>query len=362
MANLEINICGMKMKNPIMTAAGPGAKDYNLCAQATAGGAGALVTKTISDHPASVPRPCMGVTTSGFLNSELWSEHTAEHWVENEYPEIRKLGLPVIAGIGYSKEQIEKVAPMIKPYCDAVEMSVHYVGTSVQPMLDALAAAKKALDVPVFMKMSPHTDIAAIAKACEKAGVDGLVLINSVGPCMAIDLNTGLPTMGSSTGYGWLTGTAIRPIAVRVVYDIRREVKIPIIGVGGVSTGRDAAEFLMAGASAVQVCTESILKGPTVYGRIAGELNKFLDSKGYKSVDEIVGLTHTKMADRVTRTHSIPPVIDNSKCRRCGACLRSCVYDAISIQEDTTIDPAKCFGCGLCVTRCKASAMSMSAT
>ncbi len=359
MANLETTICGIRFPNPVMTAAGPGAKDYDLCRLATAGGAGALVTKTISAQAADVPRPCMSVTNSGFLNSERWSELPPEHWVAEEYPRIKQLGLPVIVGLGYTKEQIEKVAPMVKPYADAVEMSVHYVGTSMQPMLDALKAAKKALDVPVFMKMSPHTDITEIAKACEKNGADGLVMINSVGPCMAIDLATGLPMMGSETGYGWLTGRAIRPIAIRTIFEVSSAVKIPIIGVGGVADGRDAAEMLMAGASAVQVCTEAIIKGPTVYGKIAKQLSDFLDSHGYADVEDIVGLTRKRLGQRKTRTHSVPPVCDQVKCVKCGMCVTSCVYDAIRLNGSLVIDAEKCFGCGLCVTRCRPGALSI---
>ena len=357
MADLKTVICGMEFPNPVMTAAGPGAKDYDLCRQAAEGGAGGIVTKTISAQAADVPRPCMSVTNSGFLNTEKWSEHSPEHWVEHEYPGIKKLGLPVIIGIGYTKEQIEKVAPMIKPFADAVEMSVHYVGTSMDPMLDALRAAKKALDVPVFMKMSPHTDITEIARACEKNGADGLVMINSVGPCMGIDLETGLPLMGGDTGYGWLTGRAIRPIAIRTIYEVSRAVTIPIIGVGGVADGRDAAEMLMAGAVAVQTCTEAILRGPKIYGKIARQLSDFLDSHGYKSVGEIVGLTAKKLHERKVRDHVVLPVCDTARCTKCGQCRTSCVYEAITINEVLTIDAEKCFGCGLCVTRCKPGAM-----
>lgn len=360
MANLETTICGIRFANPIMTAAGPGAKDYELCRQAAAGGAGALVTKTISAQAAEVPRPCMSVTNSGFLNTEKWSELPPEHWVAEEYPRIRNLGLPVIAGLGYTKEQIEKVAPMVKPFADAVEMSVHYVGTSIDPMIDALKAAKRLLDVPVFMKMSPHTDIIEIAKACEKNGADGLVMINSVGPCMAIDLETGLPIMGSDTGYGWLTGRAIRPIAIRIIYEVAGAVKIPIIGVGGVADGKDAAEMLMAGAAAVQVCTEAILKGPGVYGRITKQLGDFLDTHGHAGVADIVGLTRKRLHQRKRRNHVEPPTCDNSRCSKCGRCRVSCVYEAIAIGDTLTIDAEKCFGCGLCVTRCPTGAMRIA--
>lgn len=307
MANLNVNILGMEFNNPIFTAAGPGAKDGDLCVKAVEGGAGGLVTKTISVDPAPVPRPCMAKTNSGFLNTELWSELPKEQWIEKEYKRAKSAGVPMIVSMGYKAEDIEKIAPLVKPY----------------------------------------------------AGADGLVMINSFGPCMSIDLETGYPIMGSQKGYGWLSGAPIRPLAVRNIYDASRVVNIPIIGVGGVTCGRDAAEMLMAGASAVEVCTEAILKGPGIYGKIAKELNAFLDEHGYKDVKEIIGLSHKKADERTFRTEAIPPVVDNDKCIKCGQCRVSCVYDAITIEDVLKIDEDKCFGCGLCVTRCPKGALTI---
>ncbi len=115
----------------------------------------------------------------------------------------------------------------------------------------------------------------------------------------------------------------------------------------------------MAGAQSVQVCTEAILKGPTVYGKIAKELNEFLDSHGYKDVNEIIGLAHKKFEERDFRTESIPPKVNQDACIKCGICKTSCVYDAIEVSNELIIDSKKCFGCGLCVTRCPKNALSM---
>jgi dihydroorotate dehydrogenase subfamily 1 len=319
-----------------------------------------LVTKTISVNPAQVPHPCMAEIRGGFLNTELWSELPKEQWLETEYKLARATGLPVIVGLGYSAEQIRELAPLVRPYADALELSTHYVGTDISPILDALRAAKEAVDVPVFMKMSPHPNIQEIAKAVEQAGADALVMINSFGPCLSIDLETCLPLMGSKEGFGWLSGPAIKPLALRCVYDAARAVKIPIFGVGGVSNGRDAAEMFMAGASAVQVCTEAILRGPTVYGKIARDLNKFLDSHGYTSVDDIKGLTIRKMAERHATGAASPPEVDMTRCVLCGSCETSCPYGAISQDGTLKIDAEKCFACGLCVSRCKKQALMMA--
>src|ERR1039458_6787304 len=298
MAKLSVSSSVLNSATPILPAAGPPSRDGATLQAAARGGAGGLVTKTVSVVPAIVPRPCMAEIRGGFLNTELWSELAVEQWIETEYALARSTGLPVIISLGYTADQIRQVAPLVKPFADALELSTHYVGNDISPIVNALKAAKAAVDVPVFIKLSPHPNIQEIAVALEKAGVDGLVMINSFGPCLSIDLETGLPLMGSKDGFGWLSGAAIKPLALRCVYDAARVVKIPIFGVGGVVNGRDVAEMFMAGASAVQVCTEAILRGPTVYGKIARELDAFLDKHGYKSVDEIKGLTIRRMTGR----------------------------------------------------------------
>lgn len=359
MAKLSVNICGLNFLNPVIPAAGPVTKDGATCQAAARGGAGGIVTKTISVRPAEVPRPCMAAMKGGFLNTELWSELPKELWLEREYKMVRETGLPVIVSLGYTAVQISELAPLVKPYADALELSTHYVGNDISPIVDALKAAKAAVDVPVFMKMSPHPNIQDLAKAVEDAGADGLVMINSFGPCMGIDLETGLPLMGSKEGYGWMSGAAIKPLAVRCVYDAAKVVKIPIFGVGGITSGRDVAEMFMAGASAVQICTEGILKGPGVYGKIVREFDEFLDSHGYDDVNEIKGLTHRRMADRVFRTTAVAPVVDQKSCNLCGLCETSCPYQAISRSDELVIDGEKCFGCGLCVSRCPKKALTL---
>lgn len=359
MANLSVNICGIEFVNPVMPAAGPPVKDGAMCLAAARGGAGGIVTKTISVKPADVPRPCMAEVKGGFLNTELWSELPKEQWLETEYKLAQQTGLPLLIGLGYTAEQIAELAPLVAPYATALELSTHYVGNDLSPIINALKAAKAAVDIPVFMKVSPHPNIQEIAKALEEAGADGLVMINSFGPCFGIDLETGLPLMGSKEGYGWLSGAAIKPLALRCIYDAARAVNIPIIGVGGVTNGRDVAEMFMAGASAVQVCTEAILKGPNIYGKIVKELDEFLDSHGYGSVEEIKGLTIRKVAERAAN-HVLPiPVVDSQKCTLCGLCEVSCAYEAISRPKRLQIDQEKCFSCGLCISRCKQQALRM---
>ncbi|MBS3811543.1 MAG: 4Fe-4S binding protein [Halanaerobiales bacterium] len=361
MANLKTEFAGLKLKNPVMPAAGPPIKDARAAVKAKEGGAGAIVTKTISTTAAKVPRPNMARVKSGFLNTELWSELPPEKWLNEEYPKIRRLGLPVIAGIGYTKDQIKSLAKKVEKYADALELSTHYLGNDTTPMEESIKAAKDEVEIPVFVKLSPQIDIPEFAEAAEKAGADGIVLINSFGPTLDINPETGKPLMGSENGFGWLSGEAIFPLALRAVYQAANNVNIPVIGVGGIDSGIKVAKMFMAGASAVQVCTEAIVNGPHVYEKINNELNNFLDKNNYQSLKDIQNLT-AKVMQKEANYDTIVPTVIKENCTTCGLCVTSCVYQAISLNESNdyiVIDSQKCEGCGLCITRCNFNALKL---
>lgn len=357
MADLRVEVCGLQFRNPILPAAGPPVRDGAAILACAAGGAGALVAKTISVHAARPPEPNMAEVQHGMVNTELWSELPPEQWLEREYALARTAGLPLIVSLGYTPEEIEALAPRVRPFADAVELSTHYIGDDPAPMVGAVQAAKRALDVPVFVKLSPHGhDMAAAARLAADAGADGIAAINSFGPVLALDIETRMPRLGGPNGYGWLSGPAIKPLAVRCVRDIARAVEIPVIGVGGITRGTDVVEFLMAGASAVQVCTAAILRGPAVFGKIAGELNAWLDAHGHASVGEVVrtALTRGWLPGRPEI-----PVVDLDACNGCGVCETSCVYGAIHVVDGRiALDGERCSRCGLCVTRCRRDALA----
>jgi len=360
-ADLHVEICGISFSNPVWPAAGPPVRDGAAMGACALGGAGALVSKTVSVRPAEVPTPNMAEIKGGFLNTELWSEVAVERWLDVEYAKAKATGLPLIIGLGYTADDIHNLAPRVAPFADAVELSTHYIGENPEPMMDAIRAAKETLAVPVFVKLSPlGREMAAAAVAAQEAGADAVVAINSFGPCLAIDAETGLPLMGSESGYGWLSGSAIKPLALRCVLDIAREVDLPVIGVGGISRGIDVIEMFMVGASAVQICTAAILRGPQVFGKIAAEASEWLDTHGYNSIEEIRGLTLRKLAQRQVRTYAVPPLLEVEKCTGCRLCEISCAYDAIHVVDNKAVlNTDACAGCGLCVTRCRPGALSM---
>ncbi len=359
MADLTTKLLGFTLANPLMPAAGPPVRDAKAIKDCIEGGIGAIVTKTISTTAAPVPQPNMADFKTYFLNTELWSELPPEQWLEEEYPKIRKMadeaGMPVIISMGYTAEEIAELAPKVKPFADAVELSTHYIADDPKPMQDAIRAAKEALDVPVLVKMSPFREPQPAAIAAQEAGADGIVATNSFGPAFGIDIERGgRPWMGGK-GYGWVSGPALKPISLRMVYDIAQVVDIPIIGVGGITKGTDVVEYLMAGASAVGICTAAITKGPKIYGKIAKQLNKWLDDHHYASVADIQGLTLRQQIPVMEK----PPILIPEKCTGCNLCVTSCVYDALYLDENRKIAIIEdnCFKCGLCISRCPVDAL-----
>ncbi len=353
--DLSVEVCGIRFPNPVWTAAGPPVRDGAALLACAAGGAGGLVTKTISRTAAEPTTPNMAEISHGFLNAELWSELPPERWIEREYAITREAGLPVIVSMGYSAEDIADLAPRVRPFADALELSTHYIGEDAEPMVAAIRAAKAAVDVPVFVKLSPlGREMRRAAEQAQAAGADAIVAINSFGPCLAIDIEAAMPHIGGDDGYGWLSGPALKPIAIRCVHDVASVVDIPVIGCGGISRGTDVIEHLMAGAVATQVCTAAILRGPGVLGKIATETATWLGKHGYANPAAVSGL-----ALRRTSTDPIhAPILDLDLCNGCGLCELSCDHDAVNVVDGKAIlDEEMCTRCGLCISRCRPGAL-----
>lgn len=389
MANISTTISGLKLRNPVLPGAGPNVVDGILLQAAAEGGAGGLVTHTVSTLPAPELWPYREIR-GGMLNNQLWSAHPVERWLERDYAEARAAadaaGIPLIINLGYTAEEVAALAPRVAPFADAVELSTHYVRESAglmtdpvtaateaadllhsytsrapTPLVEAVKAAKAALDVPVFVKLNAlgGGEMAAVARACEAAGADAIVAVNGFGPCLSIDIESAEPLL-EGDGLGWLSGPALKPLALRCVFDVARAVSIPVIGVGGISKGVDAIEFLMAGASAVQVCTEALKRGPKIYGRIAKEIDDWLEKHGYDDVSQVVGLGIRRWQELEPHQYSVPILYDEAACIGCNKCEVSCHYDAIyMVGKLAEFNPERCFSCGLCTYRCPTPALLM---
>lgn len=298
---LNTEICKIKMKNPIMLAAGIMGSTAASLNWAARSGAGAVVTKSFSmEANPGYANPTTVEVTGGFINAIGLSNPGVEAF-KTELDKLEGL-VPAVASIyGANPEEFRNVATKIEGMVDMIELNVSCphasggCGSSIGQDPDSTAqvvkVVKKAVKIPVIVKLTPNvTDIVEIAEACQKAGCDSLTLINSVGPGMRIDLESAQPILHNK--FGGLSGPAIKPIALRCVYDVYEAVEVPIIGVGGIRDHKDAVEFLFAGASSVQIGTAVYYEGMDVFRKICVGLGKFMIRKGYDSVAEMVGKAH----------------------------------------------------------------------
>jgi dihydroorotate dehydrogenase (NAD+) catalytic subunit len=265
------------------------------------GGAGAIVTKSVGLKPRNgYANPTIVQTSYGLINAMGLPNPGITEFVK-EIREAKSFGVPVIVSVyGFSAEEYATAAKIaVDAGADAVELNVSCphvketgseIGQNPKILIKVVRKVKTVVEKPVFVKLSPNvTDIAEIAEAAAKAGANALTAINTV-KAMAIDTETTVPILSNKTG--GLSGPAIKPIAVRCVYEIYEGVKVPIIGCGGITDWRDAVEFLLAGATAVQIGTAIALKGPNVFKKVTRGIDAYLKRKGFKSVNEIVGLSH----------------------------------------------------------------------
>ncbi len=297
---LAVDLAGIEMKNPIMPASGcfgfgkEYAKFYDLSIL------GGIAVKATSLEPREGNyTPRVAETASGMINSIGLQNPGVEKVIENELKFLEQFNTKIFVNIvGHSIEEYCAVAEKISAVhnvsaielnvsCPNVKDGIHF-GTNESLLATLTKEVKKVSSKPVFVKLSPNvSDVVSLAKACEQAGADGLCLINTL-LGMRIDLKTKKPII--ARGSGGLSGPAIKPVAVRMVYEVSQAVKIPIIGMGGIMNADDVLEFIYAGASAVAVGTANFID-PFVCPEIITSLEAKLKDTGIKSIKEIVGLS-----------------------------------------------------------------------
>ncbi len=237
--------------------------------------------------------------------------------------------------------------------------------TDLEPMKLSVKLVKKAVKIPVVIKLSGTFShiVKEWAVGVKEAGADGIACSDALGPGLSIDIRTGQPSLGGPRGVGGLTGPAIMPITLRMVLEIAASVDLPIIGVGGVQTAADMVQYIMAGATLVGVCTAGHMNGPGRYTRILRDLAQLLAELGVRSPAELRGLTLRRIRERGEKSQAavttpVPPVVDEEKCTACGRCQEVCAYDAMRVNGKAHVEPRTCIGCGLCVSACPVDALS----
>jgi dihydropyrimidine dehydrogenase (NAD+) subunit PreA len=225
-------------------------------------------------------------------------------------------------------------------------------------------AVKKAVSLPVGIKLTPTThNMVPIAQACEKAGADFLSIANSVRSFAGVDIRTGLPKL---CAYGGYSGPAIKPITQRHVSEVAKSVRIPISAVGGVSTWEDVIEYMMIGATTVQICTSIMWHGYDYFQNIIQGLSNYMEQEGLNSFEPISGkaLPHIVAIEELAKKPPLTIQVDSTSCINltkggCELCGKSCFYGAIQFNPNLKLSPENCDGCGLCVELCPAGALKL---
>jgi dihydroorotate dehydrogenase (NAD+) catalytic subunit len=298
MSDLSVNFLGMHMASPVIGASGTVGFGLELADYVDYRKIGAISGKGLAPTPWKGNEGVrIAETTSGMLNCIGLENPGAPYFIEHYLPEVKKLPTVFIANmVGKSVEEYAECARMLTvPGISALEVNISCpnvkeggaaFGTDYHQAAAVTKAVKEATTLPVIVKLSPNvTDVVSIAEAVEQAGADAVSLINTL-MGIAIDLRTRRPILGNITG--GLSGPAIKPVALRMVWQVAKALSIPVSGLGGIMTGTDAIEFMIAGASTVQVGTAN-LADPTAMERIVREMDEWCDKNGVKDISEIVG-------------------------------------------------------------------------
>ncbi len=382
MANLEVNYCGVRFKNPLVLASATPGWDGEGMRLAAEAGIGGVIPKTIGPKQSWAAHPRNGRIfmhryngkAIGQINLELFTTMTREDWIRQELAIARKGGAVMQVSV-LAMPEPEETAKLVEEIqetgmADLLELNVScpmpastvgmHIGKSAERTFTQVKAGKSVAKIPFTVKMTPNvTDLIEIAGAAKEAGADGITISNSIRSFAGVDIETGKPYLSA---YGGYTGPAIQPIIMRHVSEVARNVDIPISAVGGVNSYKDVIEYIMLGASTVQICTAVMWDG---YGRITQivkDLSKWMDQKGYRSFEDIRGIA-LKDITTVEKLAQLPPTfahIDNETCVDCGICEKICMYRAIKKEEaGYLVEAEKCDGCGVCEQCCPKHAIQL---
>ncbi|WP_125153040.1 NAD-dependent dihydropyrimidine dehydrogenase subunit PreA [Clostridium rectalis] len=388
-ADLSIEFCGVNCENPFFLSSSPVSNNYEMCAKAFDNGWGGVVFKTIGFFIANEvsPRFCNlnkeGISFIGFKNMEQIAEHGLEYNLEQikkikeNYPDK----VLVASIMGQNEEEWTKLAKVVEQAgADIIEcnfscpqMTSHSMGVDVGQSKNLVKmyskATKKGSKLPVLAKMTPNIgNMKTPAIASIEGGANGIAAINTIKSIINIDLNklSALPIINGKSSISGYSGKAIKPIALRFICELAKcnELKnVPISGIGGIETWEDALEFIMLGASNVQVTTAVMQYGYRIVEDMISGLSFYMEEKGFKTVKEMVGLAVKNIVppENLERDYIIYPEFNFHRCVGCGRCYISCYdggHQAIKWnKEDRTpqLEIENCVGCHLCSNVCPAN-------
>ena len=392
---LQTTFLGVKLKNPFLLASAPPTRSREMIERAFEAGWGGAIIKTLTqvEEPARRNvRPRIralreGGRVWGFTNMELASMRSTEEWladlaaIKERYPD-RGLGASLLYGGRPDERQWRAVARSCEdagvdwlelnlscPHGGAEEGGEFSIGSRPEAIREVVGWVREATSLPLIVKLPAFSDIQAGTKASMVAGADAVALINTLNALSGIDLDSWrpLPSVAGQSAFCGLSGRAVKPVALRCVA-LAASMDVPVSGMGGICDWRDAAEFLLAGASSLQVCSAVMERGYGIVDDLCRGLLAYLREKGCSSPRDLVGraLPHVVPHSSLSRECPATARCHQESCLRCGACFVSCRdagHQAIEwgVGEYPVIDPEKCDGCGLCEGLCPSGSLSMGA-
>ena len=391
MTTLKTSILGIEFENPFLLASAPPTSAIRSIDKAFEMGWGGAVLKTITPDDLEMNEASPRYATIKekdkvicLQNIELLSHETVQYWSDGiKYLKEKHPTKVIIASIMapvVRKEWQNLVKTLNNTPVDAYELNFSCphgmpekhigmsIGTSAEISTLITAWVKAVATKPVFVKLTPNvTDITWIANVIEKAGADGLAAINTVQGFMGINLDTLEPVLnidGSST-YGGLSGEAIKPIGFKCVAQLRQNSNLPILGMGGISSWKDAAQYIALGSDAVQICTEVMINGYGIIEGLKSGLLNYLETKGFNDISELKNIAIPKITshEKLNKKSHLYPSIDNEKCVKCGKCAKICSeseYNALNLDKECLkLNKESCAGCSLCSHVCPKEAIQM---
>ena len=389
--DLSVEFLGVHFENPFCLSSSPVGNCYEMCKKAYDTGWAGVVFKTIgpADFLIDEVSPRFDAVTKeatpfvGFKNMEQIAEHSLEQNLEDlrrlkkDYPD-KVLIASIMGPTEKDWEELARLvteagADMIEMNLSCPQMTSHAmgsdVGTNAELCKSFCAAVKRGSKLPMMAKMTPNiTDMVPVAKACLEGGADGIAAINTIKSICNVDLDRkiGMPIINGKSSISGYSGKAVKPVALRFVQQLRDGIPgVPISGIGGIETWEDAAEFLLLGATTLQVTTAIMQYGYRIVEDMKNGLMHYMEEQGVDRLQDLIGVANQNMipAENLDRDYVVYPDFDTDKCIGCGRCYISCydgAHQAISWDEENrkpSCDHDKCVGCHLCVLVCPVHAI-----
>ncbi len=388
MVNLEVDFAGVRFRNPLILASATPGWDGERSNRAWRAGAGAVIPKSFAppsrwgQHPRTGRMKLIhfGSKRIGMVNIELYTTMTLEDWLSRELDKAYEGNSSIIASVVAhpNPEDTARKARIIEDTGKVVMFEINVscpmpagedkvgfqMGNDPETCYRQVQAVKNVVSLPVGIKLTPTThNMVPIAQACERAGADFLTIANSVRSFAGVDIATGMPRL---CAYGGYTGPAIKPITQRHVSEVAKSVNVPISAVGGVSTWEDVIEYMMIGATTVQICTSIMWHGYEHFQEILNGLSEYMEREDLDSFERIRGkaLPHIVPIEELAKRPPMSVQIDAKRCINlkkggCEICGNSCFYGAIEFSPRLVLRAENCDGCGLCVEVCPAGALKL---